>query len=77
MKSAVLIERKKLAHMEQDIPLPYPGEVIIANLRCGVCRTDRKAYNSGQVDLVMPRVLGHEIAAFVHAQNGVSAYAPG
>jgi L-iditol 2-dehydrogenase len=25
----------------------------------------------------MPRVLGHEIAALVHAQNGVSDYAPG
>lgn len=30
---------------------------------CGVCRTDAKMWHQGQRDLVLPRVLGHEVVA--------------
>ena len=30
---------------------------------CGVCRTDAKMWNEGHRDLVVPRVLGHELVA--------------
>ena len=30
---------------------------------CGVCRTDAKMWNEGHRDLIVPRVLGHELVA--------------
>ncbi len=38
------------------------GNTILSVLYCGVCRTDAKMWHQGHRDLVLPRVLGHEIA---------------
>ena len=42
-------------------------EVILKLAACGICRTDLKCYESGQRDLVLPRILGHELTGTVFA----------
>ena len=66
MKCAVLTSNKKLQIIEREYPVCGPYDVIVAVETCGVCRADRKAFNTGQRDLIMPRVLGHEIVGHVH-----------
>lgn len=48
----------------EDVP---SGWTVLKVTHCGVCRTDAKMWNEGHRDLVIPRVLGHEI---VVTQNG-------
>lgn len=38
------------------------GHVILTVSYCAICRTDAKMWRQGHRDLVLPRVLGHEIA---------------
>jgi len=61
MKSAVLIDAGVLEIQDRDVPSCGPGDVIVEVEVCGVCRTDLKAFAQGQRDLLLPRVLGHEI----------------
>ncbi|MDR3280282.1 MAG: alcohol dehydrogenase catalytic domain-containing protein [Synergistaceae bacterium] len=78
MKAAVLTGRRNIVVMEVDDPSCARDEIIIRTERCGICRTDRKAYHSGQRDLNMPRVLGHEIAGCVReAGKDFASFAPG
>ncbi|QTA87646.1 alcohol dehydrogenase catalytic domain-containing protein [Desulfonema magnum] len=46
-------------------PSPLPeissGEILLKVTHCAVCRTDAKMWERGQRDLVLPRILGHEI----------------
>jgi len=49
---------------EHEIPQALPdGWVMLDVAHCGICRTDAKMWEQGHRDLVMPRVLGHEIIA--------------
>jgi len=66
MKSAVLKSMEDLCIEERPMPMCKEYDVIVAVKVCGVCRTERKAWAMGQKDLVLPRVLGHEIAGVVH-----------
>jgi L-iditol 2-dehydrogenase len=66
MKCAVLSATEKLEIIERDAPVCGPDDVVVAVDVCGVCRTDRKAFHMGQRDLVMPRILGHEIVGTIH-----------
>ncbi|MGW8193822.1 MAG: nicotinate-nucleotide--dimethylbenzimidazole phosphoribosyltransferase [Desulforhopalus sp.] len=43
-------------------PRPSAEGVTLAVSCCAVCRTDAKMWRQGHRDLVLPRVLGHEIA---------------
>jgi len=61
MKCAVLAKPKTLEIIDKPPPELTPNEVLLDIIVCGVCRTDRKCFSLGQRDLVMPRVLGHEI----------------
>jgi len=65
MKSAVLVSPGMLEMTEREVPPCGPFDVLVAVEVCGVCRTDRKAFHMGQRDLVLPRVLGHEIVGIV------------
>lgn len=49
----------------EDFPIPEagPGESVLRVAHCAVCRTDAKMWQQGQRDLVLPRILGHEICA--------------
>jgi len=65
MKCAVMTSLKGLEIAGREEPPCGPGDVIVAVEVCGVCRTDRKMFNIGQRDLVLPRILGHEIVGIV------------
>ncbi len=45
------------------MPEPVAGMTRLKVNYCGVCRTDAKMWHEGHRDLVLPRVLGHEIMA--------------
>ncbi len=61
MKSLQLVKTGSL--VRKDIPIPVPGadETLLNVTRCAICRTDAKMWGKGHRDLIMPRVLGHEI----------------
>ncbi|MFW2365271.1 MAG: nicotinate-nucleotide--dimethylbenzimidazole phosphoribosyltransferase [Desulforhopalus sp.] len=58
-----LIECGKMEYRE-NVPDPEDVEdrVTLAVSYCAICRTDAKMWRGGHRDLVLPRVLGHEIA---------------
>ncbi|MFZ5974045.1 MAG: alcohol dehydrogenase catalytic domain-containing protein [Bacillota bacterium] len=63
-----------------DIPMPEcrDGDVLVRVTACGICRTDMKAYRTGHRDLLLPRVLGHEIAGVVaRTGSAVTCAKPG
>lgn len=43
---------------------PQKGRKILDVQYCAICRTDAKMWQQGHRDLALPRILGHEIAAF-------------
>ncbi len=45
-----------------NAPVAENGNVVLTVSCCAVCRTDAKMWRQGHRDLVLPRVLGHEIA---------------
>jgi len=65
MKAAVLESTGNLIIRELPTPLCRAGEVLVKVNACGICRTDIKCMTVGQRDLVLPRVLGHELAGTV------------
>ena len=67
MKAAMLEAIEKLAITQMDIPQCGPSEVLIKTMACGICRTDLKCFTMGQRDLIMPRILGHEVAGIVES----------
>lgn len=65
MRALVLTDSRSL-HVEEIRPRqPGPGETVIDVRYCALCRTDAKMWDSGQRDLRLPRVLGHEIVGLI------------
>jgi nicotinate-nucleotide--dimethylbenzimidazole phosphoribosyltransferase len=53
----------ELQYTDQSLPpTPQQDHIVLSVLYCAVCRTDAKMWRQGHRDLVLPRVLGHEIA---------------
>ncbi|MCG8572356.1 MAG: nicotinate-nucleotide--dimethylbenzimidazole phosphoribosyltransferase [Spirochaetes bacterium] len=67
----VLDQLKKLTKRNVSAK-PDNNEKLYKVLYCGVCRTDAKMFFEGQKDLVLPRVLGHEIV--VQDENTANQY---
>jgi threonine dehydrogenase-like Zn-dependent dehydrogenase len=61
MKALVLEEINNLRIVDREMPVCGEAEVLLKVSYCSVCRTDAKMWFQGQRDLVLPRVLGHEI----------------
>jgi threonine dehydrogenase-like Zn-dependent dehydrogenase len=61
MKALVLEEIKKIHIKNIKTPDSNDHETLLKVTYCSVCRTDAKMWSQGQRDLVLPRVLGHEI----------------
>lgn len=61
MRSLQLKAIQQLQLLESPLPDPAPGEVLIKVSHCALCRTDAKMVHQGQRDLLLPRILGHEI----------------
>jgi L-iditol 2-dehydrogenase len=61
---ALSLERPGILQL-RDISPPEPdiGELRLRVTHCAICRTDAKMWRQGHRDLLLPRVLGHEICA--------------
>ena len=59
------------------IPDEREGYVLLRVLCCAVCRTDAKMWQQGHRDLLLPRVLGHEIAGVDESTGKVYTVWPG
>lgn len=57
--------------------VPGEDEVELEVVCCAVCRTDAKMWRSGHRDLVLPRVLGHELVGTDPADGKLYAVWPG
>lgn len=65
LKCAILTKPETLEITQRPLPICNEYDVVVKVDTCGVCRTDRKAFSMGQRDLVLPRILGHEITGTV------------
>lgn len=54
--------------VEQALPADTAEEVVLHVLAAAICRTDARMWQSGHRDLVLPRVLGHELC--VRGEDG-------
>ena len=61
MKALILEGTEKIHITDIEIPSCNDTETLLKVKYCSVCRTDAKMWFQGQRDLVLPRVLGHEI----------------
>jgi L-iditol 2-dehydrogenase len=62
---ALFLERPGVLQLRDAfLPEPDAGEVRLRVTHCAICRTDSKMWQQGHRDLLLPRVLGHEICAF-------------
>jgi threonine dehydrogenase-like Zn-dependent dehydrogenase len=61
MKALLLDEIKRIHIANIKTPEENDDETILKVICCSVCRTDAKMWFQGQRDLILPRVLGHEI----------------
>ena len=59
------------------LPETANDRVQLEVLYCAICRTDAKMWRSGHRDLVLPRVLGHEIAGIDPATGKLYTVWPG
>ncbi len=69
MNSLQLEKIGSLKLKKTPVPKPNPGEVLLKVSHCTLCRTDAKMWERGQRDLVLPRILGHEICGFSEASG--------
>ena len=72
MKKLILTGRNEfqLLHGEDDAEHSVAGGLVhLKVLFCAVCRTDAKMWSQGHRDLVLPRVLGHEMVV-LHEESG-------
>jgi threonine dehydrogenase-like Zn-dependent dehydrogenase len=61
MKKLVLFDKQQLCYDDNaSSPTLNSDDILLRVQYCGVCRTDAKMWVSGQRDLDLPRVLGHE-----------------
>ena len=79
MMRAMQLDRPgtKLRPVERPVPVPGPGELLVAVAACGVCRTDLHIVD-GDIAGPLPIVPGHEIVGRVAALgDGVTEFAVG
>jgi D-arabinose 1-dehydrogenase-like Zn-dependent alcohol dehydrogenase len=61
MRCLLLETFGRLEFAEIPPPKPTQDEMLLKVSHCGVCRTDAKIWHEGHRDLILPRVLRHEI----------------
>lgn len=61
MKALVLRKPGDMIVLDIPDPRPRPGYAVVKVESCALCRTDAKMMVHGQRDLILPRILGHEI----------------
>ncbi len=70
MKKAFLNKDRELEVVETLPPTTPSGGVMVAMRAGAICRTDLKMVQSGQRDLSLPRILGHEgVGEIIESDN--------
>ena len=70
MKKVFLNEGRRLEVVETLPPVTPSGGVLVSMRAAAVCRTDLKMVQSGQKDLSLPRILGHEgVGEIIESRN--------
>jgi len=65
MKAAMLCDVGQIEVVEIDTP-PCPEDGVLIEIKtCSICSTDVHMYHHGHRDLVLPRILGHELSGKV------------
>lgn len=83
MRAQVLIQPDDIKNhplqlQEREIPAPGPGQVLIKNHVCGICRTDLHVVE-GDLDLkTLPIIPGHQVVGEIkECGTGVKEFKPG
>ena len=78
MRSAKLVEPRKIEIVNVPDPEPGQGEVLIRVRTAGICGSDLHIYQGERADVQLPRVMGHELAGEVVALGeGVTRFSIG
>lgn len=77
MRAIECLSPGELRLVSRPEPEPSPGEVLLRIRRVGVCGTDFHIYKGDQPFVAYPRIMGHELAAEVVANNGSGPLKPG
>lgn len=78
MRQAMLYEVEDIRILEQPIPTPGPGEVVVANKVSTTCGTDVKNFKRGYPLVKPPHPYGHEFSGVVAwVGDGVTAFREG
>ncbi|MCL2709062.1 MAG: alcohol dehydrogenase catalytic domain-containing protein [Defluviitaleaceae bacterium] len=63
MKAAKLVELSKIIIEDAKTPAPAkPGDVLVRVKAVGICGTDLHIFKDGRPDVILPRILGHELS---------------
>lgn len=75
----LILEKTGILSVEESshIPEVKEGLVRLKVLSCAICRTDAKMWQQGHRDLLLPRVLGHEIAGIDERDGKMYTVWPG
>ena len=77
MRLAVLNAPRQLDVVDEPVPEPGPGEVLLRVASCGVCASELDMWE-GRADIEYPRFPGHEVSGTVELPGpGVRGFAPG
>ncbi len=77
MNRLLLQSREHLALLPSAPLAPREGELVLTVLCCAICRSDAKMWRHGHRDLLLPRVLGHEIVGLDQESGRLYAVWPG
>ncbi|MDR3089552.1 MAG: nicotinate-nucleotide--dimethylbenzimidazole phosphoribosyltransferase [Desulfobulbaceae bacterium] len=77
MKALLLSGQKQLAYREVALPETPVGFRRMRVVCAGVCHSDYKMWKSGHRDLILPRILGHELALRDPTDGGLYTVWPG
>ncbi|RXK87834.1 alcohol dehydrogenase [Chlorobaculum sp. 24CR] len=70
MEALILTGKEKLEFGERELAVPEDHEIAVRVAAAAICRTDAKMWRAGHRDLVMPRVLGHEVCGAIDEAPG-------
>jgi threonine dehydrogenase-like Zn-dependent dehydrogenase len=66
MKALRLTDFQNMDQVETPTPEAGAGEVMLRVTHCAICRTDAKMWSQGHRDLILPRILGHEMTGYIN-----------
>ena len=67
MRALLLVAERKLELVDQDLPVPGPGDALVRVRAVGVCGSDLHGYTGHTGRRIPPLVMGHEAAGEIAA----------